>query len=294
MAIKRKRRGFSYWLYRARFKLAGFGIPGKFPVHVDIELAGKCQLKCTMCGFGEGTFSKDRQGMMPRHMAHNVVLQASRRGAKSIKFNFRGEPGLCKFLPEMVEKAKQLGIVEVAINTNLTAFTEESLDRLCAAGLDLMIVSIDGIKAATYEKIRIGGNFNRLLERLDYLCAKQNRPRVRLQMVEQETNRWEACQLMNHGVRGLGDEVKIQPNRWDNTGARKRCPQPYQRLVVAWDGKVFACCNNWKREFVVGKFPERNLYEIWNHSVKLRKLRYASKKCLIDPCKDCKVGGSYK
>ena len=286
-----------YLKYRAKFNSRKwFEYAGDFPVHVDIELAGKCQLACTMCPYGDGSFDKSMQGMMPIEVAKAAILEAALYGASSIKFNFRGEPGLYKKLPNLVSIAKECGIVEASINTNLTAFTHQQLIELCAAGIDLIIISIDGATKKTYEKIRVKGDWEKLIDNFTFLCGLPNKPRIRVQAVRQEGNLEE---IENGLFRNLFEwpghvELLIQNLREDNKGARRRCPQPWQRLIVAWDGKVFACCSNWNNEFPVGEFPESSLYDIWNKSPLLKDLRQKAKSFSSFPCQHCTIGASYK
>lgn len=289
-----QRREINYWLYRARFNLAGkFAWPGRFPTHIDLELSGKCQLACIMCPYGTGDFDDKMQGMMPPEVSAEAIVQAVIGGAKSIKFNFRGEPGLSPDLINAVTVAKGLGVHETSINTNLTAFSHRRLDELAKAGLDLIIISIDGATVATYEKIREGGNFSKLMSNLVHLHNIPKKPKIRIQFVEQEANRHEVQRFIkDFGY--FADELSIQQVRESNQGERVRCPQPYQRLIVAWDGKVFACCSNWANEWPVGQFPNETLGDIWNGSSRLRELRHRATHFNHDPCQSCTVGGSYK
>lgn len=286
-----------YWYYRLMFTLAPY-LPLRGPVHVDIELAGKCQLACTMCPFGDhedgsGSFDSSKQGMMSFDMATKALKEARKSGAMSVKFNFRGEPGLCKHLAYMVWLAKDLKYTHVMINTNLTAFNEKRLKELCDAGLDLLIVSVDGATAKTYESIRIKGDFQKLLANLLFIRNLGNRPKVRIQMTVQDKNRLEE-QLMDDRFGHLCDELKFGAIRGDNSGERKRCPQPFQRIIVMWDGSVGLCCHNWFNNAVVGKYPDNSLKEIWNskESKRLRKLAKHPEKG--EPCKTCLIQGSYK
>lgn len=283
--------------YRAKFKLAPY-IPLRFPVHVDIELAGKCQLACTMCPYGTGDFDKSKQGMMSYEMAEAAMMQASDNGAKSVKFNFRGEPGLCVYLAELIGVATQhCNFVEKIINTNLTAFLPRRLTELCQAGLDLIIISIDGATKETYEKIRVKGDWDKLMFNLIHLNNILDRPKIRLQMVVQEDNKHEV-ELFKKIFTCLSDEIVFQSVRErgageGTTGERTRCPQPWQRLIVAWDGMVFACCGNWNNEYSLGQFPALSLQECWD-SAPLVNLRRNATKFDCFPCEECTVGSSYK
>lgn len=279
-------------LYRAKFRMAPY-LPLSFPVHLDLELAGKCQLACTMCPYGTGDFDESLQGMMSTEMALEAIHQGAQGGARSIKMNFRGEPGLSKDLIPMVETAKAFGFVEVAINTNLTAFSRRRLIDLCDVGLDLMIISIDGATQDTYEAIRVNGDWSKLIRNMHFIHKQPNRPRLRIQMVVQERNSHEV-DLFHESFSSLCDELVLQPIRESNQGQRTQCPQPWQRMVIAWDGQVFLCCSNWANENPVGHFPETSLRDIWSNG-NARLLRYtAGDPNRGEPCKSCTVGGSYK
>ena len=288
----------NHLLYRTRFRLRRWLPVGTFPVHVDIELAGRCNLACVMCPYGTGGFDESMQGMMSQDMAREAVWQAAEGGASSIKFNFRGEPGMSPLLIEMVQMAKDLGITEVAINTNLLAFSMRRLKQLASSGIDLIIISIDGATAATYEAIRVKGDFAKLMQNLTLLYHCEPRPRIRIQSVLQEANRHEA-QLMRETFAPLCDEFSLRrvADRGQGEGftaERKDCAQPRQRLIVAWDGKVFGCCSNWNNENPVGEFPKQRLAEIWRSGA-MENLRHLAKDPNRgNPCRNCTVSDSYK
>lgn len=277
--------------YRAKFRLAPY-LPLRGPTHLDLELSGKCPLRCVMCPFGDGAFDETCQGMMPWSVAKAALDQARELGAMSLKPNFRGEPGLSPILINTVKRAKELGYTEILMNTNLTTFSKRRLKALCDAGLDLMIVSVDGATKETYEAIRINGNFEKLMENFHYLNELPNTPRLRINFTVQAKNRHEVA-AMEWKFRNLCDEIKFNSVRSDNSGERKKCGQPWQRLTVMWDGQVGGCCSNWSNEAVIGKFPERSLERIWQGMERQRLLHTAADPNRGGPCKGCLVGDSY-
>ncbi len=244
-------------------------------------------------GDGKGEFDESLQGMMSPVMAVKALSQAKDGGALSVKFNFRGEPGLSKMLESLVYAAKNVGFVDVMINTNLTSFTPPRLTKLADAGLDQIIVSVDGATKETYESIRIKGNFERLVKNLEHIQTLRNKPKVKIQMTVQDKNRHEV-EMMKEVFGHLCDEFSFNPVRSSNKGERKQCPQPWQRLVIMWDGQVGACCSNWRNEAVIGKFPEQSLKEIWDGEQRKQLLYFAKDPNRGGPCKGCLVGGSYK
>lgn len=288
-----------YQIYRAKFRLAEW-IPWRFPVHLDLELNANCQLACVMCPYGTGSFQSDPAKQMSYETAIEALDQAKEGGAKSVKFQFRGEPGLSPILIPVVRHAKSLGFVELIINTNLTAFSDRRLRELVEAGIDKIIVSMDGATKKTYEAIRIKGNFAKLRWNLDYLIIKRKESnfKLKLQMVVQEKNRNEVEMLKSNYIDDV-DEIEFQQVRDRGagegvTGCRKRCPQPSQRLIVMYDGQVGACCHNWGNEAIIGMFPKQTLQEIWDSNERRKLERLAQNPDKGEPCKSCTVGSSYR
>ena len=45
---------------------------------------------------------------------------------------------------------------------------------------------------------------------------------------------------------------------------RKKCSNVFRELVIKHDGAVTACCMDWQRKLIIGRFPDQSLEEIWN------------------------------
>jgi hypothetical protein len=231
------------------------------------------------------------KGMMSFDVAKEALIQGFRLGVTSVKFNFRGEATLNKNLEELIKYANHvLGYSDIQINTNLMT-SEKRLARICRAGLHRMIVSVDGATQKTYEQIRQGGDWKKLISNLQYLHSRKDRPQIRIQMTHQKENAHEV-KLFEESFSQWCDELVIKPVRTPE-GERKRCPQPSQRLVIGWDGQAFGCCGNWDDNFPVGRFPEMSLKEIWqSEPAKLLRQIARDPNCAL-PCKTCEVGASY-
>ena len=61
--------------------------------------------------------------------------------------------------------------------------------------------------------------------------------------------------------RGQGDSLSVGDQV---TTSRRRCPQPFQRLVVGRDGRVSPCCADWDQQYVLGNISTNSLLELWN------------------------------
>jgi len=284
----------SYYLYRVKWWWCehSYWIP-KVPLHLDLELTNQCNLSCIMCRHGINPDSN--QGQMDFEFAKSLIDQAVDIGIYSVKFQFRGESALYKKLEKLIIYSKNKGIHHTQLNTNLVAFNKERLIQICESGLDRLIISIDGATSGTYEKIRVGAKWSRLVYLLGVIRLIDIKPIIRIQMVHQDLNNQEIDTFLGK-FRHLCNELHIKTVRDANQGgARKSCAQPRQRIVVSWNGDVFGCCNAWYNESFVGRISDTfTLKSIWN-SAEFKKLRKNAKNPnSAEPCKSCLVSGSYK
>lgn len=287
-----------YYWYRFKWNLVErTNWTPKAPLHIDLELTNQCNLKCTMCR--HGIDPDTNQGQMSYNKALEVIDQSVELKVYSMKFQFRGESALHKDLENIIRYSKYKGILETQLNTNLVAFNKQRIKKLCDSGLDRIIVSIDGANRGTYESIRVGAKWSKLIKNLMYLNSHKRRPIIRIQMTYQDENRGELQEFKNR-FKYLCDELNIKPVRSDNTGdKRKSCPQPRQRIVVGWDGRMYGCCNSWYSESVLLSVPFIRISQFYDSkyivSSQLSALRKKAKNPnKSEPCKSCLVRSSYK
>ena len=135
--------------------------------------------------------------------------------------------------------------------------------------------------------------------------TKKIKPFIRVQMVRTKLNAHESQQFIEFWQnkvedvrisdvmdRGQGEQLSVGDQV---TIGRRRCPQPFQRLVIARDGRVSPCCADWNQEYIVGNIFENSLLEIWNGS-KMQYMRNIQNKVELDKikiCKNCYVKESY-
>jgi len=278
------------------------------PLHVDIELSSACNLRCKMCNHGISTMTD--VGFMDDRLALRLIDECALLGVCSIKFNWRGEVTLNGFLPEAVKHAKSKGILEVQINTNGLPPKKDILIQCAENNIDRIIFSVDGFSKETYENVRIGGDYDKLLGNIHELIAwrkekKAGKPLIRVQMVRTQSNAFEVTDFIAywHGLvddvrisdvtdRGQGNEMSVGDQ--DAVG-RRRCTQPFQRLVIARDGRVSPCCADWNQRYVVGDANSTSLAEIWSNDRIgfMRCIQNNNEHDKIEICTHCPVKESY-
>jgi len=272
--LQRRRQALSFLLYRLKWNLyPRFHYVSSFPLHIDIEVTNKCNLRCTMC-VQQSEEGRKNQGEIDFDMVCRILESIGGR-VYSLKFNWRGEPLLYRRLPELIAKAKDSGISEIQINTNGLLLTKKLSRNLIEAGLDRIIFSIDGHSPETYEKIRVGGSYRVLLDNVHGFLKErklQNTsfPIVRVQMCVGEDNIQEKENFIKHWL-SFGTQVGIigkqdRTHRVDLESCKIKkvvCKQPWQRLTISWDGRVFSCCgDHWEKSPLWKITTEMSVQEI--------------------------------
>lgn len=252
-------------------------IVNDFPLHLDIESTNACNLRCVMC---PRNFMTEKIGYIEWNLFKKIIDEGAKYRLPSIKLNYRGEPLLHPNLPRMVRYAKEKRIIEVQFNTNGLPLNKKKIEELLDAGLDRIIFSFDGATKETYEKIRTGSNYEKVVNNIRTLVVMRNemglkRPLVRVQMVKMKENEHEVEDFLKMWI-PVANRVAVSTKR-EPRGVQEEvrhfpCPQIWQRLMVCWDGEVRICCGDWSGEIVLGNAKESSIYELW-HSQKLNQIR---------------------
>lgn len=216
----------------------------------------------------------------------------------SIKLNWRGEPLLHKYIVDFVKYAKSQGIHEVSFNTNATSLTGELIKRLCEAGLDLIIFSVDGATKETYEKIRKGADFDKVYRNIvltsKLIKANKYRTKTRIQICPMPENEHEIG-LWYETFKKYGDRLRIgklhdpQGKRGLNIPIPKDCPSFWQRLTIAYNGDIMPCPSDYQGHWKLGNIHNTTIHHAW-HSDRMRYFRTQLSKYgrqAVAPCSNC-------
>ena len=185
------------------------------PLCFDLEVASICDLACAFC-YRQYVSTPDK--IMKRDLAFRLIDQASSMKVPSMKFNWRGEPLLNPKLPEIIDYAKQKGILETIINTNATKLDKKMSEKIIKSGLDIMIYSFDGGTKKIYEKMRPGrfskNNFDDIYNNIlnfSKIRKKLNSsfPRTKIQMILTDETRKEKDEYFKL-FKDIVDEVSVK------------------------------------------------------------------------------------
>ena len=145
-----------------------------YPSHLQVETVNKvCDAKCIMCVIHENT--RRRQVMSLDYFKKAI----DRFLPYKEYFNFVtlhgcGEPLLDKTISEKVYYVKKMGFRGIGFASNCQALSEELSKKLLSAGLDTLLVSIDGFSKLVQERIRVGTNFDTIVGNVQKYISLRN------------------------------------------------------------------------------------------------------------------------
>jgi len=174
------------------------------PLEVILDTTERCNLKCKMCYFSAVDRLQflpfDRQlssnGMMPLETFSRVAADLFPR-ARKVALGCAAEPLVHPKFIDIVREAGSYDVPDLWFPTNLLPLTPAKAEAICEAGVNTVGVSMDGTSAETYEAIRVGGKFARLMRSLDLLNeVRRGAPTgLRLIFVWMRTNRGDLADL---------------------------------------------------------------------------------------------------
>ncbi|MCK4393653.1 radical SAM protein [Candidatus Bipolaricaulota bacterium] len=160
----------------------------KFKI-AQIEVTAACNLKCIMCP--KGFYKKEwKTGYMDLDTYKKISQCFS--SVEYVHLQGWGEPLLHKELFEMTELAKSSGC-SVGFTTNGMHLNQSNCKKIVDSGLDIIGISIDGATKETYESIRVGATFEKLLDNIKTLTSvmeesSSDKPKIVFSIVKMKKN----------------------------------------------------------------------------------------------------------
>ena len=260
------------------------------PLFVSVEPSAVCQLRCPACPVGLAFGNKCAEFYMSMDLWERVLSQI-KDSAFVIQFYFQGEPLLNKDLPLMIREAHDAGLYTI-VSTNAQAMTPELANALVAAGLDRIIISMDGLTQETYAAYRVGGSLDQCKAALRWLQeAKSAGLTIELQVLRLRSNEheWRAfrkeyktlgadrlvfktAQLYDyrHGHPLMPTEPRYrryeqhEDGLWYRKPLSKGCFRVWSGVVIAANGDVLPCCYDKDHAHAYGNLRTASLRELFS------------------------------
>jgi radical SAM protein with 4Fe4S-binding SPASM domain len=278
-----------------------------------IDPTNICNLRCPLCPTGQNLAK--RKGMLPFEKFKEIVDELGKYLFEIDLYNW-GEPLLNREVYKMIEYSNQNNI-RTTISSNLNTLNEKGAEKLINSGLDRLTVSLDGATRETYNKYRIGGDFQKVIGNMKMLVSKKKElgkknPYITWQFLISKQNEHEiekARELSKKiGIDYLdikpmrtdmgkeifeSDETKINKyKKWLPTTEKfsrydmkkkkrklvlKSCLFLWTQSVINWEGDVLPCCSVFNEKFSFGNAFDEGFLKVWNND-KYRKARHMVKK----------------
>lgn len=174
------------------------------PEYLFIRILEACNANCFMCDFRQ---SKDQYRFSPKDM-EEILPRVKEEGIKYIRLT-GGEPLLHKDILDFLRLIKKQGMKSSIITNGF--FLEKKINALVEAGLNQIIVSIDGTYPETHDRIRNTPDlFNRAIRglrkavitgivcRVNTVCGFHNfreMPQLQDLLTEIGVHQWELSSL---------------------------------------------------------------------------------------------------
>jgi radical SAM protein with 4Fe4S-binding SPASM domain len=223
----------------------------------------------------------------------------------------------------MVSYAKTNNIF-VSTSTNGHFLNPANAKKTVKSGLDRIIISLDGLDQETYEKYRVGGDFNTVIQGIKNLVAAKKKlqstsPFIVVQFIVFKTNEHQLNQLDKLKKELKVDKIELktaqvyssddknllipdnsklsryrqnEKGKWEIKGKLpNKCKRMWQAAVITWDGNVSPCCFDKDANYKMGNILESSFQEIkLNKEYSQFRNQVFTNRSQIDICRNCSEG----
>ena len=276
------------------------------PYCASIEPANFCNLHCPHCPTGRGNTGKKPH--LIELAAYRQLLERLSPTLIHLNLFFQGEPTLHPELPQMVALARAQGVY-TCVSTNGQRIDRTMAQALAEAGLNKLIVDLDGADEESYRAYRRGGSFRAACQAVQ--AAVQAGLNVEVQCLLLSTTQYQK-QAVRRLARSLGArhitfktaqlyDDHLAPSdgpdsRYRHTHdglVRKKPLRPYcarlwRSVVVNTYGQVLPCCFDKLEEHVWGNLLQNSLYHIvYSGAAADFRRKVMTRRASIPICRNC-------
>lgn len=289
------------------------------PWTASIEPSALCNLQCPECPIGSHILTRPSNFINIDDFTR--WLDQMQPKLFYLILYFQGEPLLHPNFPKLINIA-HLRRVHTLTSTNAQTITESTAIRLVEAGLDEIIVSVDGVTEETYRQYRRGGTLEKAIRGIENLVkarkklSKKN-PFIRLQFIVMRHNEHQIQEIKVLGKKLVVDRVELKtaqiydptdPNKILPSNPKfarykvnsqgmleikkkrhKGCMKMWEGSVLTWDGKVLPCCYDKDAEYNFGHataiVPVKSILN--SPTARTFRLRVMQSRSHFEMCKSC-------
>ena len=272
-------------------------LKAEFPSQIIVDVTEVCNLACIHCPHPE--FKKSEYygaRYLELELNSKMVDEVRQHGqglTQYIRYTSEGEPLVHPQGYEMIEYAGNHSGVFVTLTTNGTIMNEKRTQKLLAAGVHMIDISIDAFTPQTHAKIRVNGDLNvtraNVLRLIDWIKCSKSKTKVVVSYVEQPLNCHETRDFETfwkdqgadyvvirrlHSAAGAIVHIANLMRKENAKEVRRPCLYPWERVVLNPRGHLAFCPADWTCGSTIVDYRATTIYETWQSKF-YQKLREA-------------------
>lgn len=175
----------------------------------QVESAIACNLKCVMCPWREVAKKAENRGIMAPEIWEAIRPYLDQ--VQSVDFTGGGEPLLQPHLAQWIADATRAGC-ETGFLSNGLLLKKEKLQKILAAGINWICISMDGATAEMYHKIRVGSDFERVCKNVANIARlrKDRVPKTMINFVIMDMNAHQMEEIVKLAARLGVDQINFK------------------------------------------------------------------------------------
>ena len=271
----------------------------RIPPEVNIETTSICNSHCIMCPIDRIDRPKRAMDM---ELFKKIVDECIEYGVKCLKLHNYGEPLITPHFDKMLHYIRSKSPhISIQFASNGFLLNDKWAKIVINEKVDRITVTIDGSTKETFEKVRVGLNYDTLVKNIQHFmdlrkAMKVKLPELYLNIIRMDETRDEIDGFVKQwknivdevGVTSYstragtlpGNEFEVRP---------VPCFRLWKQMIITNTGKVATCCADWNCESVLGDIRTQSLSEIWRDSIvkRLRRMHLEGLASEILLCKSC-------
>lgn len=278
--------------------------------NIVVEINNTCNLSCLMCDTKDARRQKGQMSVEEfARILDEVIVPKSQH---TLVVHTVGEPLVHAHFEELAGEAHRRGI-RLLMTTNGLFIKKRRAAFEKYRGLFAGInISVDGANKETYDKIRVGGEYEEFVDNLEWLVATNRRLRlnipIRIQSVLSADNINDVPDFFKVYTKYVGAE-NISFNLISNLSAdaeetdyyasqnlidkesvlKAPCLLPFCQMHILYDGTFSACCRDYHGELILGDLKNESWPQVWNGPKydHFRRLHLEKKTETLPLCRSC-------
>lgn len=276
-----------------------------FPPMVFAEITNICNLNCIHCPY---SYISKQKFYKPRHMEFDIykkiVDEVSRHKEVIFRLVCDGEPMMHPRFLEMLSYAKQKEINPLCFNTNGTLLNEKASSDILRLRVDVVEISLDALTKKTYEHIRRGANFEKVISNVNRFIELRNelnaKTKIMVSIIDQPKVKYELNEFIKYWTpkvnrvitrtfTSVGGLIETDKREFSNFPNRWPCPLLWTRIFINTNGVIKFCVEDWLDETIVSHIKRTTIRDAWQSTSynKLRRSHLAGNFSSISHCKEC-------